>query len=279
KNEVNKMIDKNEAQRPNPRDAMKNRLPASEMKAPIEEFLTSQNEIYISVNNNTSFPDLEIADYRYVSEKFIVILTPASVLLNKIEDGSEISTLIFDKQGRGLKSTRRIYGQCVCKVLSADTDVLLELAKTDGMIKKMLTHGAKFLELEVKSLTVMFPGNQIFSMDKDMTPSFAKFAPNGKERFENSRHVLMEYDGRQVIFNTIIEDGVYYTLTKENSNKVNYIKNAGECMFFDGRDNHFSSKMTILPEDKVQEIFEKLQNTNNSFFKKNEGLIALSYQK
>ncbi|MFI3327189.1 MAG: hypothetical protein R3Y35_13615 [Clostridia bacterium] len=274
-------MNKNEtgAQRPNPKDAMKNRLPVSEMKAPIEDFITSQNELYIATNSQTPFPDLEITDYRYVAGKFIVILTPASVLLNKLEDGSEISGLIFDKQGRGLKSTRRVYGQFVCKVLSADTDILVELAKTDDMIKKMLTHGAKFLELEVSSLTVMFPSNQIFSMDKDMNPSFAKFSPNGKERFENSQKVLMEYEDRQVIFNSIIEDGVYYTLTKENSNKVNYIKNGGECMFFDGKDNHFSSKMTILPEDKVQEIFEKLQNTNNSFFKKNEGLIALSYQK
>lgn len=266
-------------QGPSPKDAMRNRLPVSEMKQPIEEFLASQKELYVAVNNNTPFPALEVADYRYISGVFILILTPASMFLNKMEDGAQFTGFVFDKEGKGLKMTKRVYGEFTAKQLSTDADVLKKIAETDQMVLKMLSHGAKFLQLQPENLTVYFSQSEIFTMDGEMNPSFAEVAPNGKKRFENSRHVLMEYDNREVIFNSIHENGVYFTLTKADSNKISYIKDGGECKFYDGRDNHFTSKMTILPDEKVEEVFDKLKETNFSYFKSTEGLVALSYQK
>ncbi len=98
----------------------------------------------------------------------------------------------------------------------------------------MLSHGAKFFELELIEATVYFSGNEIYSLDSEWIPSFYKYTLSGKERFENSRHILMTYADREVIFNVVIEDGVYYTLTKADSNKVEYIKNGGVCKIFDG---------------------------------------------
>ncbi len=264
-------------QGPGPKEAMKNRLPIGEMKGPIEQFCQKQKEMYIAVSTNTDFPDLEVADYRYVDGKHLLVLTPASIFLNRFEDGTKFTGFIFDKEGRGLKMTKRVYGKFSCKMLSSDAEVLKKLAETDEMVKRMLSHGAKFVALQAESLKVFFGGNEIFDLDEDMNPSFAKFAPNGKERFENSHHVLMEYEDREVIFNTIIEGDTYYTLTKADSNKMAHIKAGKECKFYDGRDNHFTSTMTILEDGKVAEIFDKLVATNHTFFKSMEGLVALSY--
>lgn len=262
-----------------PKEAMKTRLPVSEMKGPIEAFCESQKEMYIAVNNGSDFPDLEVVEYRYVQGTHLLVLTPASMFLTKFKTGDNFTGFIFDKEGRGLKMTKRVYGKYTCEELKPEGEFLQKVGETDELVKRMLTHGAKFFTLTPKEMTIYFGGQEIFSLDKDMNPSFAKFAPNGKERFEHSHHVLMEYEGREVIFNTLIENGVYYTLTKAESNKMTYIKNGGECQFFDGRDNHFTSKMTVLPEEKVQEIFDKLVATNHCFFKSTDGLVALSYQK
>lgn len=264
---------------PSPRDGMKNRLPISEMKAPIENFLSSQREMNVANNNNTPFPDLEVCEYRYVSGQLILILTPASIFQSIFKEKCSFTGFIFEKEGRGLKMSKRVYGQFEGTQLDASADILQTLGETDDMVKKMLTHPAKFYKLTAKSMTVFFSQGEIFAMDENMNPSFAAKMPNGKERFESSRKLLMEYEGREVIFNSFIENGIYYTLTKAESNKVNYIKNGGECQFYDGKENHFTSKITILPEDKVEEIFNKLQQTNNAFFKENKGLLALSFEK
>ncbi|MFI3230369.1 MAG: hypothetical protein R3Y29_02315 [bacterium] len=262
----------------NPKDSIKNRLPIGEMKEPIEEFCRSQKELYISLQNNTEFPDLEVVDYRYIAEgKHVIILTPLSIFLNKLEDGSKFSGFIFDKKGRGLKMTKRVYGKFVCKGLTTDDDILLKLAETDELLKKMLTHGAKFFELEAKDLNVFFSDFEIFNMDSQMNPTFAEYTPSGKKRYENSRHIVMEYEDREVIFNTLIEGNTYRTLTRADSNKVAYIKNDGEFKFYDGRDRHFLSKITILEDKCIEDIAEKLRATNHMFFKSTDNLLALEF--
>lgn len=265
---------------PSPKDLIKNHLPINEMKNPIINFCKEQTQMFVSHNNNTEFPSLEVVEYRYTSDSHLIILTPASMFLNTFDEGSKFSGFIFPKDGHGLKMTKRIYGNFMCKGLPADSDFIKDLAQTDNFIKKMSTHGAKFFILDPLSLTAFFGGNEIFSLDKDMTPHFAEYAPNGKKRYENSRHVLMEYQEREVVFNTLIEGNTYYTLTKENSNKIDYIKTGGECQFYDGRDNHFKSKVEILEDkDIIQDIFQKLVDTNHSYFKDTQGLVALKYKK
>ncbi len=262
----------------NPKDSIKNRLPVSEMKGPIEEFCRSQHELYIALQNNTEFPDLEVVDYRYTTEgKHVVILTPLSIFLDKLEDGNKFSGFIFDKKGHGLKMTKRVYGKFICKELSTDDGILLKLAETDDLVKRMLTHGAKFFELDAEELNVFFSGSEIFSMDSEMNPTFAEYTPSGKKRYENSRHIVMEYEDREVVFNTLVDGSTYRTLTRADSNKVAYIKNGGECKFYDGKNRHFSSKITILEDKCVEEIAEQLRATNHMYFKSTDDLLALEF--
>lgn len=262
----------------NPKDAIKNRLSSNAVKPSIEKFCKEQQEIYIALNNDSAFPLLEVADYRYINGSHILILTPASIFLNQFQNNTKFSGFIFDKLGSGLKMSKRIYGNFVCQSISTDHQLLQELSLSDPLIKKMLSHGAKFFLLNSQSLKAYLSHSEIFDLDENMTPSFAKFAPNGKERFENARHVLMEYQSREVIFNTIIENGTYYTLTKADSNKISYIKSGEECLFYDGIDAHFSSKVDIIQDsNKVQEVFDKLIASNHSYFKSIDGLVALSY--
>ncbi len=262
-----------------PKDAMKNRKPICEMKEDILKFCETQPNIEVAFNNNTDFPIIEKANYKYIDGKHILLLVGVSALLNKVKDGSKISGLIFDKDGQGLKMSKRLYGKFTCKALDTSCELLQKAAEVDAMYKKMLSHGAKFFELELIEATVYFSGSEIFTLDSDWNPSFSKYTLSGKERFENSRHILMTYEGRDVIFNVVIEDGVYYTLTKADSNKVEYIKNGGLCKIFDGRDNHFETKIEILPEEKVAEVDSKLKATNNAFFKDTKNTLALSFSK
>ncbi len=263
----------------NPKEAMKNKLPISEMKNVILDFCQTQPTMEIAINNGTSFPIIEKGNYKYVNGKHILLVVGVSRLLNTLNDGDMIAGMIFDKDSEGLKSSKRIYGNYKCKAISTTDKALIEAVKDDKMYTKMLNHGAKFFELELVEGTAYFSGNEIFTLDKDYNPSFAKYTLSGKERFENSYKILMQYEGRDVIFNVIIEDGVYYTLTSASSNKVEYIKNGGVCNFYDGRDNHFQSKVEILPAEKVGEIDKKLRATNNAFFDKTENLLALSFSK
>lgn len=261
-----------------PKDAIKNRLSINDIKPSIQKFAQEQHEIYIALNNDSPFPLLEVADYRYFNDSHLLILTPASIFLNKFQNNTQFSGFIFDKLGRGLKMSKRIYGNFVCQSISTDHHLLQELSLSDSHIKKMLSHGAKFFILNPISLKVYFSPSEIFDLDQNLNPSFAKFAPNGKERFENARHVLMSYQDREVIFNTISENNTYFTLTKADSNKMNYIKSGAECLFYDGIDAHFSSTVTVLNDPKtIQDVFNKLADSNHSYFKSIDGLIALSF--
>ncbi len=262
-----------------PKDAMKNRKPIGEMKDDILAFCATQPNIEVAINNGTDFPTVEKANYKYIDGKHILLLVGVSALLNVVEDGTKISGLIFDKDGQGLKMSKRIYGKFTCKALDNSCELLQKAAEADPLYKKMLNHGAKFFELELIEATVYFSSSEIFTLDSDWNPSFSKYSLSGKERFENSRHILMTYEDREVIFNVIVENETYYTLTKADSNKVNYIKNDGVCKIFDGRDNHFETKIEILSSEKVAEVNEKLRATNNAFFKNAEGLLALSFTK
>ncbi len=262
-----------------PKDAMKNRKPACEMKEDILSFCENQPNIEVAVSNGTEFPIIEKSNYKYIDGKHVLLLVGVSALLNVVKDGDKISGLIFDKDGMGLKMSKRLYGKFTVKALDTSCELLQKAAEVDAMYKKMLSHGAKFFELELIEATVYFSGSEIYALDKDWNPSFSKYTLSGKERFENSRHILMTYGDREVVFNTVIEDGVYYTLTKAESNKVAYIKDGGVCKIYDGKDNHFETKIEILSEDKVAEIDTKLKATNNSFFKSTDGLLALSFKK
>ncbi|OON96466.1 MAG: hypothetical protein ATN36_00735 [Epulopiscium sp. Nele67-Bin005] len=256
------------------KEVLKNRVNATDGKEKVVEFLQSQRVMYISVNGSP-FPILDVVEYKYLNEEQIIIVSPKSTLFATLEDGTQFSGLL--NVGIG-KMGASVSGHFSCTQLQKDNSTIIELAKDNMMMKKMIGIGAKFFSLNIIDAIATLNPFEMFSLDSNLNTSFAQVTPTGQQRFENSRYVLMNYLDRDVILNIIQEDGVYYALTKATSNKISHIKEGGECMIFDGKNNHFTTKINIL-DDKVDEIFQKLEDTNNSYFKTKDNLVVISFEK
>ncbi len=262
----------------NPKQAIKNRQPITSIYQATVDFCMQQEYIEIALHSNSEYPIIEKAHYKYIDGKHIMMIVGVSGLYQAIENHTLVSGMIFDKNDVGFKMTKRMYGKYTCLQLASDNPII-ERLKEDGLYKKMIHHGAKLFQLELNEGCLYFSSNEIYTIDAKMQPSFASKSLSGKPRFENSRLVLMEYCDREVIFSTIIEDGIYYTLSRKDARKIEYIQSNQECKFYDGIENHFTSKITILDDSQIEVIFNKLKDTHNSYFKSMDGLVALAFQK
>ncbi|MFI3171035.1 MAG: hypothetical protein R3Y58_01495 [Eubacteriales bacterium] len=265
----------------NHKEIFKTRPSIEEAKPLVEEFFQNQRLLYVAMNNDTEYPTVEAIDYFYCQGQHIAVVPPMSQFVKVLGEGTKFAAFIQDGVGKGAK---KFHGQLTSHLLSAEATVLDELEKSYPMIGKMRSHGAKFLKLHMNQALVTLSGAQVYEIDDELNLTFAKFTANGKERFENSRQVLMTYpngdakEEREVIFSVFIADGTYYCLAKSDSNKMGHIKNGGICKIYDGKDNHFETTIHIVDEKK-DEIFEKLKATNNAYFKENNNLTALSFGK
>lgn len=274
------MIPKNETARPpRPHQSMKHRLPVSEMKPVVETFFQEQKEIYLATVGNSQVPSIESAEYRYVAGKHYMILNPGSLFVKEFQEGTVFSGYIKNKASNGFRHTKRAYSQFVCHERSSEDEVFLSLRESDPSIAWMLAEGhrSKCFQLGFDTITLVLGMGEIFSLEEDMEPQFAPYTVTGVKRYENSHHVLMEYCGKKVIFNTLVEGNEYTTLTPKDSNKMEYIQSDGECEFFDGRDRHFTSKMKILSEEQMLDTYQKLKDTNHCYFESSENLVALRF--
>ncbi len=254
-------------------ETFKNRLPVEEAKEGIVTFFKSQRVMNISLSTESKFPVMDTIDYFYFQGEHLAVIPPMSKLAKLVQDTTECSAFIQEGFGKGAK---KLYAEISFTEMSGTEKILDELAIANPMISKMKAHHAKFMKLNFSNASLSLSHAEVYEIDNDLNPTFAKFTPNGRARFENSRQILMNYLDRNVIFSVVIEDGVYYCLAKSDSNKMDYIKNGGVCKFFDGKNNHFEAEIHIV-DDKKDEIFEKLKATNNDYFKQNEGLTALSF--
>lgn len=259
----------------NPKDRIRNRPSIENSKENITDFFANIKNMTISLHNQQSdFPLTDGVDYFYINGEHIAIIPPMSALYGKLHENTKLTG--YYQEGFG-KFAKKLYSHFDCSLIDCDYPLVLQLTKTNPVIGKMISHKATFIKLNITNATLLLNPMEMYNIDNDLNPSFAKFAPNGKERFENSRHVLMTYLDREVIFSVIVEDDTYYCLAKENSNKMSHIKNGGTCKIYDGKDNHFETVIQIV-DDKKEEIFNKLKNTNNSYFKENKELVALSFK-
>ncbi|OON91053.1 MAG: hypothetical protein ATN34_02090 [Epulopiscium sp. Nele67-Bin002] len=253
---------------------LKERVSANDARHKVVDFCLGQKQIFVAVNSNASLPQLEAMEYIYYKGEHIIVHGRASAI--KLEDKSRFTGLL-QAEGKGPKFTPKISGEF--ELNTCAKDLVAELANENHMINKMLHHGAQFFSLSVVHAIAYFNPAEIFFIDTELNTTFADVGLNGKKRYAHSRHVLMVYNDRNVIFSVIEENGVYYTLTKADSNKVAYLKENGECHIFDGKDNHFSTTIQILDDCKVDEIAQKLELTNNTYFRDTDNLLALSFQK
>ncbi len=257
------------------KQTIKTRPQVADAKGEVVAFFESLKRLYITCNDGSAFPPIEFAEYRYAQGEQYLILTPMSIFKGVITDGMAISAVAM--VGDSPKMSQKFYAHFTCEAVEVAQCALATLAETDKFIGHMKGHGAQFFRLNMEKGTLVLNPGQMYDLDAALTPSFARYSPNGKERFEHSRHVLMTYLDREVLFNTIVEGDVYYTLTRSDSNKMEHIKNGGICEIYDGAGVHFSTTMEVLED--TTEVFEKLNATNNAFFKENENLTALRFQK
>lgn len=259
----------------NHKDIFKNRPSIQEARPSVEAFFENQRLLYVAMNNETAFPVIEAIDYFYCNGEHVAVVPPMSKFVKMLEEGSQFSAFIQEGVGKGSK---KFHGEISCSLLPSDAKVLEMLQEKNPMIGKMRSHGAKFLKLHMIKALVSLSMQEVYEIDDELNLTFAKFTANGRERFENSRQVLMQYLDRDVIFSVMIEDDTYYCLAKSDSNKMSHIKNGGICKFYDGKDNHFEATISIV-DDRKDEIFQKLVTTNNAYFKENTNLTALSFRK
>ena len=259
-------------------EIIKNKPPVSQAKDIVLQFLTSNTMMSVAYNKNgtaSEFPILDMVMYRCLENELFIIIHPGSLLYSVFTNNSSFSGIIAE--GEQIKAMKKLQGYFSCEILENDDERLKKLSEKEVMMVNYIKHGCKILKLNIIKAVVTINPAQIYSLDNNLTPTFAKYNFAGKERFENSRHVLMVYENREVIFNTIVENDTYYTLTRSDSNKMEYINNGGICEIYDGKDIHFSTKIKVIPQ--TQEIFDKLVQTNNPYFKENKNITALSFKK
>ncbi len=259
----------------NPREKFKTRPSINEARESIVDFFTKQQLLTVGLTDSNTSLILDSIDYFYFEGEHIAVLSPMSRIGASIETATQLS--VFCQVGKG-KMAQKLYGTCQAEIIENDTFAINELAKTNPMIQKMKAHHAKFLKLTITEGVILLSDQEIYTIDNALTPQFAQLAPNGKKRYENSRKVLMTYLDREVIFNCVIEEDTYYALTNKYSNKIQYIEAGGTCTIYDGKDNHFETKISIIPE-KTNELFHKLKATNNAYFKENIDLVAVCFKK
>lgn len=260
----------------NPRDTFKNRPSIADAKEGIVEFFKSQRVLYTAVaNEKGELPIMDTVDYFYVEGEHLVVCPPMSKVSKQINQDGQFSAFIQEGVGKGSK---KFYASMKASAVENSDEIINAIKEVNPMISKMLAHGGKVQRIGFENALISLSHEEVYEIDSNLVPRFAKFTANGKERFENARKVLMTYCDREVIFNVVIEDETYYCLAKADSNKMGHISTGGVCKIYDGKDNHFETVIKIQ-QDKTDEIFENLKSKNNLFFKENNNLIALSFKK
>ncbi len=252
-------------------DIFKNRLSMEEAKGAVLEFCASRKRMYVSLDGG-----VHILEYFYYEKGHYLLVKRASYCYGNIKLGDRISGLICASEAEREKMYQQLRATFLCK--QAEEAVIKGLSGQIPLVKKMMGNGADLFELELVAGKVIWNSMEQFDLDANWNASFAKFAPNGKARYEHSRHVLMSYGEKEVVFTVIVEDGTYYTLTHKNSNKMEYLQQGGTCRIYDGKGYSFSTKMELLPESEVEVVFQKLKDTNNMYFKTTEDLVALAFR-
>lgn len=256
----------------NYKELLKNGMDEADARLAIIEFLTKQEQVQIAYEYG-SFPLLEYAEYRYFKGEHYVVIPHLSIFYNVFKANEVFSAFMSD--GKSLKLSKRLYLNVqAIQINTLDTN-FMELLKVDTFFEKMLKHGAKFYKLNFIKATMVLNPNQAYDLDTNLNVSFADTLPNGRKRYINSRHVLMTYQDREVILNVIVEEGVYYALTKADSNKIAYLKQGGICKIYDGKNNSFNTKIELLTDTDY--IFKRLNDTNNAYFKDNHNLVGLKF--
>lgn len=248
-------------------DTIKNRKNQDTAKEYILEFMNTRSRIMINLPMDPPMEWVELFNY---DNHYYIVVPTFSNYHKQIKSGDVFNGMICDDQGQRSKTYTRISG--TFKTYSVEDVPPIK----DRMFQKMMHHKMDIFEVKPEKAMAILSMVEMFDLDKEYNPTFAQVGPEGDTRYEYSHMVVMEYNDKNVILNAYINDGVYYALTKKDSNKMEHIQSGGSCRIYDGMGVEFDTVITAT--DKVEEIYNELCRTNNAYFKSVDGLIGLEFK-
>lgn len=245
-------------------NTIKNRKNEVNAKEYILEFINTRTRILIHLQAKPAMEWVELFNY---NNRYYIVVPGFSNYHKKIKVGDVFDGMISDDQSGRAKSYTRVSGTFKAHPVDSVPPI------KDKMFQKMMHHKMDIFELKPEKAIAVLSMVEMFDLDCDYNPTYAKIGPSGNPRYESSRLIVMEYAGKNVIFNTYKKEDVYYALTKQDSNKMAHIKSGQSCRIYDGIGVELD--VVITTTDKVEEIYDELRRTNNGYFKSQDGLIGL----
>ncbi len=256
-------------------DVMKKRVDRNNVESVLEVFCESQKRIFISVLNQGVQQDC--VDYVYVNQTHYAIIPKTSFLFNQVKE--EVYGMLFEihEDFDFSMFDKKVMYHFYAHKVELNEQLLIALTSKTPKLKKLLHKQALVLELKVIEGTLYFSNQSCFKITgKDMTIDRCKDG-SGHLVSDRARFVVFEYENRQVIFNVIEEDGVYYTLTKKDSNKMQHILSRESCLIYDGKDV-FTTIIEVV-EGKEEWVHEQLEKAKHTYFKNTDGVVALTFKR
>ncbi len=254
-------------------DIIKERVNLSQAKEAYDEFCSTQRVASLVALTGEMDIFNEFVDYIYCSGKHYIFLKK-EVMLKEIQltlyKQSSLPILAFDKKVKLNASLTKI---------AMNDAVIKEMVMLRPKIKKLIFQNMMIYQVVVNNGKLSFSKSEIFDINHDNAISDYSILDNGKKVDITTRYVIFEYENRQVIFNVYVENEIYYTLTKKDSNKIKYIQSGKECTIYDGKGNVFTTTIEIMEDNQVDWLFSTLESNNGGYFKENKDLVALCFKK
>ena len=268
----------------NPRmEAIRNRISLAEAKLLLSGFCSQFGSIILSTVDQQGNPKIDTVIYRFIDGKHFVLIGPDVESFYNMKNANLAGMLIpADQLSVPAIFRKNITYRFSAKEVEEPNKVYQKLSddeiKTFKHILKQ--HHGKLFELKVIDGIFNLGFKQSYLINhQDQVVDLAK-GEHGEKQYEHSRLILMRYGDKEKVMSAYIENETYYILTKQKSKKIKYFQKDPICMIYDGKDNHFRTKVNInTSKQAIQEMFTKFDQTNNNYFKENKDLVLLEFSK
>ncbi len=239
-------------------DSIKNRVDVNSARLVIVNEFSESKTISVIYDN-----EIHILDYIFYDNNHYIV-TPKSFV------ETNFFGVISKEQSRS-----KLYKQIRVNFTIEKTEVDVE----DRTISKKIKNKYCLYKMVFNEAYVVLSYQEIFTVDYNLNPTFASLDLSKNKRYENSRYVCMSYLEKEFVLNVIVENNEYYSLTRKDSNKVQHINNSNKFICYDGLGVKFNTSIEILDDSYIDIVFNKLESTNNNYFKNKENLIAIRFLK
>ena len=264
-------------------EAIRNRISLEEAKPLLSGFCSQFDSIILSTVDQQGYPKIDTVIYHFIEGKHYILIGPELESFHNMENANVAGMLIpADKMSVPAIFRKNITYRFSAKEVEEPKKVYQKLSddeiKTFKHILKQ--HHGKLFELKVIDGIFNLGFKQSYLIDhQDQVVDLAK-GEHGEKQFEHSRLILMRYGDKEKVMSAYVENETYYILTKQKSKKIKYFQKDPVCMIYDGKDNHFRTKVNInTSKQAIEEMFNKFDLTNNNYFNENKDLVLLEFSK